>query len=462
MKRLLISGTNSGCGKTTITCAVLKALSGRGLRVSAFKCGPDYIDPMFHKRVIGVDSHNLDSFFCDDNTLCFLLNEYSAEISIIEGVMGYYDGVNGRGSAHSVSLITNTPSVLVVNCRGMSDSLGAVVSGFLNYRENNIKGVIFNGLPERLEDLARSVCCELGMEYLGRFPKCGFSLDSRHLGLVTPAEMTDIREKLSRLGELAERHLDIDKLVEISESGELSFNVPELPRSILPASRTKARSLTRYSRNISGDSPPVIAVSEDNAFCFRYAENLDLLRKLGCRIKKFSPLEDSAVPECDGLILCGGYPELYAKQLFSNADMLRSVRKTIGSGVPTIAECGGFMYLHERFTDNSGAEYTGVGIIKGRVRKTDKLQRFGYVELTSERGNLLCREGEKIRAHEFHYWDSDNAGSDLIAKKADGREWECAHCTENLYAGFPHLYFYSDIGIAERFVQKAAEFRGKL
>lgn len=446
MRRLLIGGTNSGCGKTTITCAVMKALSDRGLKVSAFKCGPDYIDPMFHKRVIGVDSHNLDSFFCDDNTLRFLLNEYAPDISnrisIIEGVMGYYDGVNGRGSAHSVSRITDTPSVLVINCHGMSDSLGAVVSGFLNYRENNIKGIIFNELSERLENLARGVCEQLGTEYLGRFPKCGFSFDSRHLGLVTPAEMTDIREKLARLGELAERYIDIDRLIEISESGELSFDDLKLPK-------------------MNFSSPPVIAVAEDEAFCFLYAENLDLLQKLGCVIQKFSPIEDSAVPKCDGLILCGGYPELHAKRLFSNIAMLRSVRDTIESGVPTIAECGGFMYLHERFVDNSGAEYPGVGMIKGSVRKTDKLQRFGYAELIAKRDGLLCRKGEKIRAHEFHYWDSGNAGADLIARKADGREWECAHCTENLYAGFPHLYFYSDIGIAERFIRNADAFRSK-
>ena len=209
-------------------------------------------------------------------------------------------------------------------------------------------------------------------------------------------------------------------------------------------------------------SPPVIAVAEDGAFCFQYAENLDLLRKLGCTIQKFSPIEDNYVPECDGLILCGGYPELYAERLFSNAAMLCSVKDTIESGVPTIAECGSFMYLHERFVDSSGAEYRGVGIIKGSVRKTDKLQRFGYAELTAKHDSLLCCKGGKMLVHEFHYWDSDNAGADLTARKSDGREWECGYCTENLYAGFPHLYFYSDIGVAERFVRKAAEFGGKI
>ncbi len=412
--------------------------------MSAFKCGPDYIDPMFHRNVIGADSHNLDSYFCGDNTLRFLLNEYALDVSVIEGVMGYYDGaVGGRGSACSVASITDTPSVLVINCRGMSESIGALASGFLCYRENNIKGFIFNELPERLEPMARSICAELGTEYLGRFPRCDFSFDSRHLGLVKPEETSDIKGKLKRLGELAERHLELDKILEISNCAELSFVVPRFPK-------------------LNFSAPPVIAVAKDSAFCFQYAENLDLLRRLGCGIVYFSPMNDSVVPDCDGLILCGGYPELYARRLFGNGSMLRSVREVIGRGVPTIAECGGFMYLHERFADGSGEEYSGVGVIRGRVLKTDRLRRFGYAELTAQRDNLLCEKGQIVRVHEFHYWDSDNIGSDFLARKADGREWNCVHGLDNLYAGFPHLYFYSDIGIAERFVRKAAEFGGKL
>lgn len=445
MKRILIGGTHSGCGKTTITCAVLKALFDRGLRVSAFKCGPDYIDPMFHKNVIGVPSHNLDSYFCDNDTLRYLLMEYGGEISVIEGVMGYYDGADrktGRGSAHSISQITETPSVLVVNCRGMSNSIGALVSGFLNYRKNHIKGVIFNELPERLEPMAREICAELHTEYLGRFPKCDFSFESRHLGLVTPEEFSDIKDKLKRLGKLAEQYLDLDNILEISECGELSFTPPNVTE-------------------MGFTSPPVIAVAEDAAFCFQYAENLDLLKKLGCEIVRFSPVEDSEIPECDGLILCGGYPELYAERLSKNAEMLRSVREVIERKTPYIAECGGFMYLHEKFPDNNGNLYNGVGVVRGAVFKTEKLQRFGYAELIAEHNNLLCVMGEKFRVHEFHYFDSENSGTDFTAVKADGREWKCAHSSENFYMGFPHLYFYSNIETARRFARKAAEFGGK-
>lgn len=442
MKRILIGGTNSGCGKTTVTCALLKALAERGERVSSFKCGPDYIDPMFHKKVIGIASHNLDSFFCDDNTLNFLLAEYSSDISVIEGVMGFYDGVNGRGSAHSLCEITQTPAVLVINCRGMSESMGAVVSGFLNYRKNNISGFVFNGLPERLEPLAERLCAELETDYLGFFPQCDFSFGSRHLGLVTADEISDISEKLKRLGELAERHLRIDRLLELAESEPPSFSSPEIK---MP----------------SFSAPPVIAVASDGAFCFQYSENLELLKRLGCELRFFSPVEDSKVPECDGLLLCGGYPELYARRLSDNESMRSSLRERILRGTPTIAECGGFMYLHERFSDCNGEFFSGVGVISGSAFKTEKLRRFGYVTLTARRGNLLCGEGESLKAHEFHYWDSGNAGADFFAEKADGRAWSCCHGTENLYAGFPHIYFYSDIRLAERFVKKTAEFGGK-
>ena len=199
MRRVIIAGTHSGCGKTTVTCAVLAALKKRGVRVSAFKCGPDYIDPMFHREVIGVPSHNLDSFFCDDNTLKFLLHENSkdCEIAVIEGVMGYYDGADGRGSAYSISRITETPAVAVIDCKGMSDSIGAVMRGFLDYRTpSGIIGFIFNRLPERLVPIVKKLCSEMSVQYFGTLPKTGITIESRHLGLVTADEIEDIVNNL--------------------------------------------------------------------------------------------------------------------------------------------------------------------------------------------------------------------------------------------------------------------------
>jgi len=445
MKRIIIAGTHSGCGKTTVTCAVLAALKARGMNVASFKCGPDYIDPMFHREIIGVPSHNLDSFFCDDDTLNYLLHEHTqnADIAVIEGVMGFYDGVDGRGSAYSLSQITNTPAVAVIDCRGMSDSIGAIIRGFLEYkRPNSIVGFIFNRLPERLVPLAQKLCDELGTQYLGCLPKTDITIESRHLGLVTVSEIEDIKQKLTRLGELAEKHICLDKIIGISVPELIGYNAPAFPPKPV--------------------NPPVIAVAKDRAFCFIYEDNIELMKKLGCEIQYFSPLEDKKIPEnADGLYLCGGYPELYADKLSANEELLSDIREKITRGLPTIAECGGFMYLHDTFTDMEGNEFNGVGVIRGKCFKTAKLQRFGYVTLTAGTDNLICKANEKIKAHEFHYFDSTDCGSDMTARKYDGREWKCIHANSALYAGFPHLYFYSDIKIAERFVSVCINHKEK-
>ncbi|WP_294750491.1 cobyrinate a,c-diamide synthase [uncultured Ruminococcus sp.] len=445
MKRILIGGTNSGCGKTTIVCAILAALKARGLAVSSFKCGPDYIDPMFHKSIIGADSYNLDSFFCNDNTLKHLLceNDKNSDISVIEGVMGFYDGVNGQGSAHSVSMVTGTSSVIVIDCKGASESIGAVMKGFMDYEvPNRISGFIFNRLPERLVPLAKELCERLGSRYFGFFPVNGFSLESRRLGLVTAAEVTDLKAKTKELGELAEKHILLDELIAASEA--------PLPEYI----PLKVESLFKNSK-------PKIAVARDEAFCFIYDENIELLRQLGCDIAYFSPIKDKMLPEnCCGLLLSGGYPELHAGELSDNSEMLAAIKMAVTSGMPTIAECGGFMYLHDTIKTSDGREYKMAGALSGTAYETSRLQRFGYVTLTASEDSLICEKGHRTAAHEFHYWDSTDCGSCFNAKKADGREWSCIHGGKSLYAGFPHLYFYSDISIAERFAAACAEFGG--
>lgn len=431
MTRFMIAGTNSGCGKTTVTYAILSALKKREEKVSAFKCGPDYIDPMFHRSTIGIPSHNLDSYFCDDKTLKAVLGEYSNEISVIEGVMGFYDG--GKSSAYSVSEITETPVIVVIDCKGMSDSIGAVMNGFLNYRKpNNIAGFIFNRISEKIISFAKKMCKELGTEYFGYLPKNNITFESRKLGLVTVDEVRNIREKLDKLGELAEKYLCIDKMIALKTS-VIHEHMPVI-------------------KNI--DASPVIAVARDKAFCFQYAENIALLQKIGCRIEYFSPLDDNRLPEADGLILCGGYPEIYAEKLSSNISMRESLKNAILSGMPTIAECGGFMYLHKTLTDENGRTYPLIGVIDGEVFPTKKLQRFGYAEMTANFDNLLCLREEKIKIHEFHYWDSTSCGNGFTAEKNDGRKYECCHISDTLYGGFPHLYFYANTGIAERFVSK--------
>ncbi|MCI7768635.1 MAG: cobyrinate a,c-diamide synthase [Oscillospiraceae bacterium] len=440
MKRIMIAGTGSGCGKTTISCAVLQVLIDRGLRAASFKCGPDYIDPMFHRRIIGADSFNLDSYFCDENTLKLLLDKGSGDISVIEGVMGFYDGLNGKGSSYEVSQITDTPVIVVINARGMSESLGAVMKGFLSFiTPNNIKGFIFNRLAESRVGFAEKLCEELGTEYLGRFPDDkDFFIESRHLGLVTAGEIRDLKKKLSHLADAAEKNIRIDRIIELADSpapiySELQFDMKHNVR---------------------------IGLSADEAFCFFYPENEDIIRRMGAEIIPFSPLRDESLPEnISGLILCGGYPELYGETLSGNASMRNSIKNAIDSGLPCIAECGGFMYLHEEFQGMDGTFFKGAGVIGGRVNRTSKLVNFGYSELKAKNDNLLCKKGESFPVHEFHYFDSTDCGCDFISRK-NGKAAlrECVHGNSRLWAGFPHLYFYSKPQLAENFLAACERF----
>ena len=340
-------------------------------------------------------------------------------------------------------MLTDTPAVLIIDCTGMSDSIGAVLRGFIGYRSpDSIAGVIFNKLPERLLPLAERLCGELGTRCFGYFPKSSVTIESRHLGLVTAAEIDGIRGKLRTLGELAEKCIDIDALL-------------QLPEREIPAYKTPV------FQPVS-DPKPVIAVARDRAFCFIYADNVELLKKLGCEIRYFSPVTDRKLPEnAAGLILCGGYPELYAAELSANTEMQADIKAKIMSGMPVIAECGGFMYLHDSFGDMEGGVFRGVRAIRGRAYLTEKLQRFGYVTLTAKKDGLLCSAGESFPAHEFHRFDSTDCGCDMTAVKADGRSWDCVHMTDSVYAGFPHLYFYADIGIARRFADKCREYMEK-
>ena len=438
MKRVMIAGTGSGCGKTTITCALLQALIHRKKRVASFKTGPDYIDPMFHRTIIGAPSHNLDPFFCGKDALCSLLTKYGEDFNIIEGAMGYFDG--DSRSCCAVSEMTQTPVILVLNCQGMSDSIGAVMHGFLRYQAHNqIIGFIFNKLPEKLIPLAQRLCENLGTTFFGTFPKSTVTLESRHLGLVTADEISDIQGKMKQLAALAEQHLLMDRLLEIPDLPLPDFCHPQ-PQPFL-------------------DQPPEIAVAKDTAFCFIYPENLDILREFGCHIKFFSPLADTVLPDCDGLYLPGGYPELYAEKLSQNTFMREMIRKALQEGIPCIAECGGFLYLHESLKTSEGSDFPMVGFLRGNSFPTKRLQRFGYISIESSAPHLLAEPGQTLRGHEFHYWESSSPGNALHAVKPDGRSWDCCHVNDRFYAGFPHLYWYADTRPARRFVTACAAFR---
>ncbi len=438
MDRILIAGTHSGCGKTTVTTGLLYALKQRGLDISAFKCGPDYIDPMFHREAIGIPSYNLDPFFLNEEQLRRHFTAHHREISIMEGVMGYYDGIGieGRASTYDIARMTNTPVILVINAKGMYTSAGAILQGFLEYRQrSNIRGVVFNSISQGMYTGLAQIAENAGVQPLGFLPNCEeIRIGSRHLGLVTAAELCDLQERIKKLGELAEQHMDINGILDIAKTAPVIRE-----KSALPAFVKKVP----------------IAVAQDKAFCFIYPENIKLMEAMGAEIIPFSPLEDKSLPESiGGLYLCGGYPELYKEQLSQNHNLLKAIRNAVADGLPTIAECGGFMYLSESLDG-----FPMVGALPAKAYRTDKLQRFGYITLTARQDNLLCKAGENIPAHEFHYYDSTDCGNGFIAANAgNAREHQCIHARKTLYAGFPHLYFPANPAFAESFIRKAAEY----
>ncbi len=439
LPRVMISAQSSGSGKTTVTCGILQALANRGLKLASFKCGPDYIDPMFHSKVIGAKSRNLDPFFVDGDMIRYLFarNAEGADISVIEGAMGFYDGSDFTKPANSscdVSLRTRTPVILIINGQGSSLSAIAVLKGFLEFSDNLIKGVIFNRMSQKVFQSIAPVAESLGVKPIGYIPNMKeVVLESRHLGLVMPGEIDDIREKLNKVAEMFEETLDIDAIIELSKTAEdIEYKEPEIK------SFDKVR----------------IGLADDDAFCFTYEDNIELLSRMGAEIVRFSPLNDEKIPDVDALILSGGYPELHAEGLSGNNSMMRSVRDAIAGGMPCIAECGGFMYLHERMEGADGKMYETCGAIKGETRNMQKLTRFGYITLTPKDPSLGT-----VKGHEFHHWDSDNCGTDWKAENRKGKSYECIHDDGRIIAGYPHLYYYSNPKIAQEIIRRALVYR---
>lgn len=450
--RLVITAPASGSGKTLVVCGLLSAFSQAGKRAASFKCGPDYIDPMFHEMILGTPSKNLDTFFTDEETTrqLFLEDAGKADISVVEGVMGFYDGLAGvsvNASTWHVAKTLRAPAVFVADASKSSVSVLAMIRGFMDFNRNaGIEGVIFNRVsPARYPVLKQMAEEQLGIRVCGFLPKISdLKLESRHLGLVMPGEIRDLKEQMKRLGEQCKKTLDLPLLEKIA--GE----APELQEREIYIKKQRNKSV----------SDPVIAVARDEAFSFYYKDNLRLLEKAGARLLPFSPLHDKEIPkEAQALLLGGGYPELYGEALAQNRSMRHSVREELERGMPVLAECGGFLYLLEQLEDQEGKVYPMVGVLPGKSYYTGKLSRFGYVSLTVRKSEALVGQEETVRGHEFHYMDTDYNGRDLLAAKPmSGRSWECGHISACSYAGFPHLYLYSCVEMAERFTGKAYEY----
>ena len=444
--RIMIAAPASGSGKTLFTCALLRLLERKGIRAAAFKCGPDFIDPMFHKKVLGTPSRNLDLYMAGEEGVrrSFAAGCAGAEIAVIEGVMGYFDGTGAsgmEGSSYELATVLQTPVLLTADVRGMSRSAAAMIKGFTDYGEQKmICGAFLNRTSavtaERIEGwLAK----EAGIAVLGVVAADDeLRLESRHLGLVEPEEIPDLQQKIDHAADILEVTLNLEAL-------------------FMAAGGAPALQVETGNPEEREGSSVTVAVAQDEAFSFYYEDNLELLQELGAKIVYFSPLHDRELPEADGLLIGGGYPELKAGELAANTGMLASIRKAADSGMPILAECGGFQYLQEELVDKEGAVHRMCGVLKGSSRMTDRLVRFGYVEVSGE--GLYFGTGRTIRGHEFHYSDSTENGSACKAVKPGGKSWDCMVVQGRIAAGYPHLYYRSCPAFAESFVIECGKFR---
>lgn len=483
--RILLAAPKSGSGKTTITCALLEALKMRGRKPRAFKSGPDYIDPMFHEKVIGVPSRNLDTFFSGEEQICALYAEteyckdlsgtgeqkelsgravYEHDISVIEGAMGLYDGLGGiqeEGSAYHLAKTLQTPVILVLDAHGMGRSMVPVLSGLLQYDESHlIRGVILNRTSQMFaQTIAPVIEEELSLPVLGCFPvQKELFLPSRHLGLVMPDELCKLRRQLQEAAILLEKYVDLDRLLAIADEAEQVNLMQEKKQSgyrkMHAAEDGKKQMPENKERKLR------LAIAQDEAFCFYYEDNLRTLQEAGITLVPFSPVHDKELPEVvSGLLLGGGYPELYAKELSENAGMRNAIREALAAGLPSVAECGGFMYLHRFLADEKQNSYELAGAIDGTCQNTGKLVRFGYVKIREQEPCWLP-EHTCIKGHEFHYYDSTANGCSCIAQKpVTGRSWQCIHTGENFWWGYPHLYYPSNPHFVDYFTEQMRKFQ---
>ena len=441
--QLMAAAPASGSGKTTVVCALLRALRRRGLDPCAFKCGPDYIDPMFHRAALEVPSCNLDLYLTDPARLRQL---YSAHLAghgaaVVEAAMGYYDGagLTDAASGWQTADTLGLPVLLVVRPGGASLTLAAQIKGLQAFRpDSHLAAILLNGCSASYADrLAPLLERETGLPVVGCLPTLEAArLPSRHLGLYTAGEIQDLSPRLDALADALEAGADLDKLLAVCRR-------PAPVSAPAQAAPVRAR----------------IAVARDEAFCFCYPETLETLARAGAECVFFSPMRDAALPEADALYLPGGYPELYAEALSQNAPLRRAVAAAVAAGMPTVAECGGFLYLGQTLADEAGSVWPMAGVLPGDGFRAGRLVRFGYADLTAREDSLLFRAGERVPVHEFHHWDSTCPGDALEAEKPDGRRWRCGFAGPRLYAGFPHLYLAGRPRLAERLVSAAAAWR---
>lgn len=434
MNGFILAGTNSGCGKTTITLGLMALLKSMGMKVAPFKAGPDFIDPAFHEKAIGGTSYNLDSYLLPREVLQQHFQEKISgkEIAVVEGVMGLFDGMGekGEGSASDLACILNLPVILAVNCKGASQSVVATVHGFATLDPSvKVAGVILNHIPnhEHYLFLKKLIEEKTGITCVGYLPtRSDVALESRHLGLVQATEVNALSEKINHLTTLFEQTIDLDILLKVTQ----------LPEAFAFSSKDV---FAKWHRNLDGLR---IGVAKDEAFTFYYKSNLELMESHGAELVYFSPLHDTSIPRnIDALYIGGGYPEVYASQLSANIELLESLKQTAENGLPIYAECGGLMYLTENIRLLTGETIPMAGIFNSTSAMTKRLQRFGYCSV------LL--DGAETKAHEFHHSEQltpDEPNFELayqVTKASNGRQWSCGLRRKNVLAAYAHVQFLS-------------------
>lgn len=449
-RRIVIAGTGSGAGKTTVTIGLMAALKRKGHVVQGFKCGPDYIDPTYHTAVTGRASRNLDSYMLSHDAVkeIFVRGAQGADISIIEGVMGMYDGkeaTSDKGSTAEISILTASPVLLVVNCQSMARSAAAIVKGFqLLNPAARIVAVIANkvGSEGHYKIVKAAIEQECGIPVAGFLKReSELEIPERHLGLVPSVERGELTPLFDKLAELIAETVDLEQIWELAQAEPLHAEPKLFAQTGAPERVT-------------------IAVAKDPAFHFYYPENLELLQAYGARLQFFSPLAGESVPtDADGLYIGGGFPEEFASELSQNESVLQSFREAIASGLPTLAECGGFMFLTEAIVTTEGDSYPMVGIIPGKVTMQKKLAALGYREVRGKEGNFLLGTEEIAKGHEFHY-STYQADAELPhayeTKGLRGMKPE-GYAQGNLVAGYTHLHFGSNPELVLRWIERCAE-----
>ncbi|WP_026677681.1 cobyrinate a,c-diamide synthase [Fictibacillus gelatini] len=451
-RRLVIAGTGSGVGKTTLTIGLMAAFRKKGYVVQGFKCGPDYIDPTYHTAVTKRTSRNLDSWMLEKNVVKEILNRGSkdADISIIEGVMGFFDGKNpetNEGTTAEISVLTDSPVVLVINCASMARSAAAIVKGFQSFADGpRIIGVIANNVGSvghyRIVKTAIEKECQIPVfGYLKR--ESGIEIPERHLGLVPSIERGELDPFFERLATCVLETVDVDGLFEAAKTTSIESEGPSLfqPR---------------------GNKDVRIAVAKDAAFNFYYEENLELLESFGAECVYFSPLNGEPVPpNVHGLYIGGGFPEEFAQRLSKNERVKESIRGAVESGMPTLAECGGFMYLNQSIETTDGSIFPMVGLIPGTINMQTKLAALGYREITGTEGNFLLENGQKAKGHEFHYstFHSDEKFSPAYETKGMRGIKKEGYMNGNLIAGYTHFHFASCPQMVKRWIRASTKWK---